>query len=206
MAKARFLFTASGKVAVNPSAAGTSPHSIGLPAHAERAERRLPAAHAGPPVFETGDVQIGQHRRRWLIHASSTATVPPASRVAVGEGWISRTWVRSKTRYSAGSGVVRIRTTPQMKRAMFGSGGTTQVAYLRLVHGDGPPANRVAVGEGWISRTVKSMPMPGTLGRALSPAAPRTTRAFLGQPQRPPQRDCGTGGWPMPVTGSARGY
>ena len=124
-----------------------------LPAHAQRAKRRVPAAHAGAPVFETGDVQIGRHQHRWLIHASSTATFPSASRVAVGEGWISRTGVPSKTRHSTEPGVVRISTTRQLKRAMFGSGGTRHVAYPRLVHGDGPPASRVAVGEGWTSRT-----------------------------------------------------
>ena len=45
----------------------------------------------------------------------------------MGEGWISRTSVSSRGRHSTEPGVVRIRTTPQLKRAMFGSGGTGRV-------------------------------------------------------------------------------
>ena len=85
-------------------AAGTSPHSIG--------PRQVPnerSATGGSPAPIRGTSKramfpIGRHRHRWLIHASSTATVPSASRGAVGEGWISRT------------GVLIERTTPHQTR------------------------------------------------------------------------------------------
>ena len=53
-----------------------APINRGCRQAAERAAHRLWVARTDPPDFETGDVPIGRHQRRWLIHASSTATVP----------------------------------------------------------------------------------------------------------------------------------
>ena len=74
---------------------------------------------------------IGRHRHRWLIHASSTATVPSASRVAVVEGWISRTGVLIERTMLRVPGVVRSRTTRQLDGAMFYSGGTRRRRLMR---------------------------------------------------------------------------
>ena len=60
--------------------------------------------------LETGDVQIGRHQCKWLIHASSTATVPSASRVAVVEGWVSRTGESMPIRGTLGAGLTLGRT------------------------------------------------------------------------------------------------
>ena len=140
----------------------------GTPAGSIRAIRTPPEhrpIQSGPGTFpkersairrrdiERGDVQIGRHRRKWLIHASSTATVPSASRVAVGEGWISRTGVASRGRHSTGPRVVRISTRRQMNRAMFRSNGTSAGGLSTPRPRRRSPGRRVAVGEGWISRT-----------------------------------------------------
>ena len=76
-------------------------------------------------AVEKGDVRYGGTRHvayPRLVHGDDG---PPASRVAVGEGWISRTGVPSRGRHATEPGV----TNPHgaaIERAMFGSGGTTR--------------------------------------------------------------------------------
>ena len=95
--------------------------------------------------FETGDVQIGRHQRKWLVHASSTAAVPSASRVAVGEGWISQRALVERTPLHRTRG----RTKQHDAVIEWGpSGDTTLVAYPRLVHGDGPLSQSSRGGRG----------------------------------------------------------
>ena len=52
------------------------PNQSWLPAGCRTSGARLGVARTDTRDFETGDVQIGRHPRKWLIHASSTATVP----------------------------------------------------------------------------------------------------------------------------------
>ena len=83
-----------------------------VPARSERAKRRLRVARPDRgtlkgAMFRSGGTRLVAYPR--LVHGDG----PSASRVAVGEGWVSRTGVRSKTRYSPGPGIIRILTTRQ---------------------------------------------------------------------------------------------
>ena len=133
------------------------------------------------PAFEWGDVRFGTTGRRWLIHASSTGTIPQKNRVAVGEGWISRTGLAIETAMRRRDpGVVRTNTTRPLNGAMFRFGGTRR---RWLIHASStgaiPQNNRVAVGEGWISRTGLAIE---TAMRRRDPGVVRTntTRPLIG--------------------------
>ena len=152
---------------------------------AERGEGSAPGRPSRSADFETGDVQIGRHQHRWLIHALSTADVPlsQSSRRWARGGQAERAFHREDP-IPTEPGVVRI-STPQAneKGDVRVRVAPASVAYPRLVHGDGPPASRVAVGEGWISRTgvfIERDPIPTGPGVVRIRTLRQMKRAMFG--------------------------
>ena len=131
-------------------------------------------------MFRSG-VPGGRRRGRGIPSARSSGGVAHALTTAplilLGTGTVDKAWTtpsravpsiprgRFPCRRGVGSHVAKNGHVPSLagsyetnwirplNRAMFGSGHRAPVAYPRLVHGDDPQAKRVAVGEGWISRT-----------------------------------------------------
>ena len=164
-----FFFTASARSPEVSAGRNIAPFNRGCRQVAERAKGSAPGRPSRSADFERGDVQIGRHRRQWLIHASSTATVPSASRVAVGEGWTSRTGVPSRGRHPH-----RSRGRTNQHDAAVEKGDVRFGRYqARGLSTPRPrrrsPASRVAVGEEWISRT-------GVSSRGRHPARPGVVR------------------------------